>query len=676
MNDRGNPLSRRAIRLIQGGSAAALALGLLLPASALAADKPADPPAAPQQTTPTTAPGNNPQAQEPTADIVVTGFRQSLERRAQREARLGVGGRCDRRRGHRQVPRPEPRRIAPAHPRHLDPARRRRRPRDHRPRPRRAIHPRPRQRAGDGRHLDRRRRRPTATARSTSTSSPPSCSTRSSSTRPPRPRSTRARSARSSISTPATRWAARSGFTVVGSAQASYNDLAKNARPAPRRAAVVEVARRHVRRRASRPPIKDRQSRARQQHRALGAGALRFGQRHAVLLQREHQRHAASPTPAASIARARRATRRRSPSTRASRATARSSHDRERLGLTGSVQWSPTERDQDLDRRPLLALQGNARGEVRRGAAALERALDRRASTRSTIRNNNMIAGDAQRRLGPHRALPAPVEDRILPARRQLGSGRHRQLPLHAARRHLEVGRQHPGRDDLRVRRPRRAGLPATTTPTCTQPAADLRHQRHRSGQLPARRNPRPPVDDVTNKFRTAQLRTEWDVTDGFQLKAGGVYRRFTFESKAFTRDAVVCPATAAPDRRARHDHLLGDHRCSAPTAVYGFPATGLGEPSRSATPASRRARPTSSDPQHRRVGRTSPASTAARRRSTPATTAASPRRSTAATSSSTSRASSSGCATPPTPASATSSTDQSSTGLNSGVARDGQAQL
>ena len=80
----------------------------------------------------------------------------------------------------------------------------------------------------------------------------------------------------------------------------------------------------------------------------------------------------------------------------------------------------------------------------------------------------------------------------------------------------------------------------------------------------------------TVNKFRTAQLRTEYDVAEGFQLKLGGVYRKFTFESEAFTRDAVVCPA-------AGRDVVLGTITCSAPslfgpTAIYGFPAAGLGE--------------------------------------------------------------------------------------------------
>ena len=84
---------------------------------------------------------------------------------------------------------------------------------------------------------------------------------------------------------------------------------------------------------------------------------------------------------------------------------------------------------------------------------------------------------------------------------------------------------------------------------------------------------------ETVNTFRTAQLRTEWDVAEGFQLKLGGVYRRFEFDSQAFTRDAVVCPTRAA----AAPDAVLGTITCSpssafGPSAVYGFPATGVSE--------------------------------------------------------------------------------------------------
>jgi TonB-dependent receptor len=82
---------------------------------------------------------------------------------------------------------------------------------------------------------------------------------------------------------------------------------------------------------------------------------------------------------------------------------------------------------------------------------------------------------------------------------------------------------------------------------------------------------------EVENKFRTAQLRTEWDVTDGLTLKAGGVYRRFDFSSIAFTRDTVVCGNGGV-------DRVLGTLACSpssafGPAAIYGFPVnSGLSE--------------------------------------------------------------------------------------------------
>ncbi|WP_414901891.1 TonB-dependent receptor [Sphingomonas flavalba] len=75
---------------------------------------------------------------------------------------------------------------------------------------------------------------------------------------------------------------------------------------------------------------------------------------------------------------------------------------------------------------------------------------------------------------------------------------------------------------------------------------------------------------NVSNKFRTAQLRTEWDVADGFQVKAGAVWRRFDFASLAFTRDTAVCGDGGV-------DLVLGTITCSpknafGPGAVYGFP--------------------------------------------------------------------------------------------------------
>jgi TonB-dependent receptor len=74
------------------------------------------------------------------------------------------------------------------------------------------------------------------------------------------------------------------------------------------------------------------------------------------------------------------------------------------------------------------------------------------------------------------------------------------------------------------------------------------------------------------NKFRTMQLRTEWDVTDGFTVKAGGVYRRFSFDTEGFSRDTVVCGNGGV-------DRVLGTVNCSptsafGPNAIYGLPVT------------------------------------------------------------------------------------------------------
>ncbi|MFL9840842.1 TonB-dependent receptor [Sphingomonas sp. ST-64] len=77
---------------------------------------------------------------------------------------------------------------------------------------------------------------------------------------------------------------------------------------------------------------------------------------------------------------------------------------------------------------------------------------------------------------------------------------------------------------------------------------------------------------NVLNQFRTAQLRTEWDVTEGFTVKTGAVWRRYNYDINAFTRDTAVCGNGGT-------DLVLGTITCSAntvfgPTAIYGFQVT------------------------------------------------------------------------------------------------------
>ncbi|MDP3549258.1 MAG: TonB-dependent receptor [Novosphingobium sp.] len=74
------------------------------------------------------------------------------------------------------------------------------------------------------------------------------------------------------------------------------------------------------------------------------------------------------------------------------------------------------------------------------------------------------------------------------------------------------------------------------------------------------------------NRFKTVQFRTEWDVTEGFTIKAGAVWRRFNFDAEAYQRDTAVCGNGGL-------DRVLGTITCSpssafGASAVYGIPVT------------------------------------------------------------------------------------------------------
>jgi iron complex outermembrane receptor protein len=51
-----------------------------------------------------------------------------------------------------------------------------------------------------------------------------------------------------------------------------------------------------------------------------------------------------------------------------------------------------------------------------------------------------------------------------------------------------------------------------------------------------------------TNKFETAGLDLAWDVADEFTVEAGGIYRKFEFDTLGYARDSTYCAAfTCAP---------------------------------------------------------------------------------------------------------------------------------
>ncbi|QSR17572.1 TonB-dependent receptor [Novosphingobium sp. KA1] len=70
----------------------------------------------------------------------------------------------------------------------------------------------------------------------------------------------------------------------------------------------------------------------------------------------------------------------------------------------------------------------------------------------------------------------------------------------------------------------------------------------------------------VKNRFKTAQLRTEWDIAEGATFKVGAVWRRYNFRTQLFQRDTAACGANGTLDL------ILGQVTCS--TSVYGLPVS------------------------------------------------------------------------------------------------------
>jgi iron complex outermembrane receptor protein len=70
----------------------------------------------------------------------------------------------------------------------------------------------------------------------------------------------------------------------------------------------------------------------------------------------------------------------------------------------------------------------------------------------------------------------------------------------------------------------------------------------------------------TVNTFKSGELNTEWTVNPEFTVKAGGVYRKFGFDTSGGNRNTLVCPANGKPDA------VLGTFTCT--TAQYGFPVT------------------------------------------------------------------------------------------------------
>ncbi|WP_373474112.1 TonB-dependent receptor [Sphingorhabdus lacus] len=247
-------------------------------------------------------------------------------------------------------------------------------------------------------------------------------------------------------------------------------------------------------------------------------------------------------------------------------------HDRERLGLTGSIQFAPS----DATKISIDALYSkyDASREEQWGEVLL-RSNERSINVVSPVydANNNMISAtlnDAWVRT-EHYLRKSSTEfyqvggtwDQDLSDNFRftaLGgiSKSNADIPVETTIIFDDRDAQGYSYDYTNMARPRLTFGTSVTDPANFQ-LAEIRDR----------------PSNVTNRFKTAQLRTEWDVTEGFTVKAGAVWRRFNFDTEAFTRDTAVCGNGGT----SLVTSTAGTITCSptslfGPTAVYGFPVT------------------------------------------------------------------------------------------------------
>ncbi|MBW8743755.1 MAG: TonB-dependent receptor [Sphingomonas sp.] len=246
------------------------------------------------------------------------------------------------------------------------------------------------------------------------------------------------------------------------------------------------------------------------------------------------------------------------------------SHDRRRLGVTGSFQWSPTDHTK-LSIDGLYSDYKETReekwGEVL--FRSNERSID--VTQYKIDANNNLISGtfnDAWVRVEHYqRKLDTEFYQLSANLKQDLGDRIHLSLLGGFSKSDANIPQETTLILDDRDAQGYHYDYSDMKSPVLTFGTSVTDPANFQLAEIRDR-----PSDNV-NKFRTGALDATWDVTEGFKIKAGGVYRRYDWSLYEAARDTVVCPTktTAAPDV------VLGTITCtsssvSGAAAVYGFP--------------------------------------------------------------------------------------------------------
>lgn len=244
-------------------------------------------------------------------------------------------------------------------------------------------------------------------------------------------------------------------------------------------------------------------------------------------------------------------------------------HDRERIGLTGSLQFSPT----DATKLSIDGLYSRFRedreekwGEVllrsnERSIDVINPAYDSNGNMISATLNDAWVRTEHYLRKSETEfyQLGATLDQDITDTFRVTAvagmSKSNASIPLETTVVFDDRDAQGYQYDYTNMEFPRLTFGTSVTTPGNFQ-LAEIRDR----------------PSSVINKFKTGQLRTEWDVNDDFTVKAGAMWRKYNYDIEAFSRDTAVCGNGGL-------DRVLGTLTCSpssafGPSAVYGFPVT------------------------------------------------------------------------------------------------------
>ena len=225
------------------------------------------------------------------------------------------------------------------------------------------------------------------------------------------------------------------------------------------------------------------------------------------------------------------------------------SHDRKRLGLTGAIEWQPTDRTHvEID--GLYSRYKEIRTE--KWAEVLFRTNENQIAVVNPTydANNNLISGTFNNAFDRHENYYQDQRDTFVQV-----NGRIDQTLTDKLKVTLSGGVSRAKADVPIATTLMLDNLSATGTPNSQGYVYDYTNMKSPLLTFGAgASDPTNPANyqfttirdrpnSVTNKFRTAKLDFEWDVAEGFKARAGGFYRQFDFISVSGIRDTAACAA-------------------------------------------------------------------------------------------------------------------------------------